>query len=299
MRLADIVSPDTRLFAKSEFGPASDRWPALSFSSHKIATDFSNAYRRGRDFVVYVGTGDPNKTELAEHRQRLLSVLSVEPRAPINTRDLVPAEVWERTVRQWGVRWEWSLPIIETYDIVGFPRAHAMIPETYRSFGDLRNLGRCVPVFEAEYQTLFGLDLVKIILNLSERAQRVLMLNTDNTALRQELSRLVSGIEHDVAVAGSARTGVNPPRFKPNYSDIFMMLMQRWNEQDGMCALCDRPIPLRPENKLLQMSRDRTDSSNKTYDWQNTRLTHLACNLAKGDATLDEWRDYLTLIRQP
>ena len=102
MKLSEIVSTDTRPFAKSEFGPASDRWPALSFSSHKIATDFAGAYRRGRDFVVYVGAGDPKKTELPEHRQRLLSVLSVEPRAPISTRDLVPAEVWERTVRQMG-----------------------------------------------------------------------------------------------------------------------------------------------------------------------------------------------------
>jgi hypothetical protein len=102
VKLSEIVSTDTRPFAKSEFGPASDRWPALSFSSHKIATDFAGAYRRGRDFVVYVGAGDPKKTELPEHRQRLLSVLSVEPRAPISTRDLVPAEVWERTVRQMG-----------------------------------------------------------------------------------------------------------------------------------------------------------------------------------------------------
>jgi len=114
MKLSEITSAGSKLFAKSEFGPASDRWPALSFSKRKIANDFANDYRRGRDFVVYVGTGDPDKTELPEHRQNLLSVLSVEPRAPISTRDLVPADIWERTVRQWGRRWEWSLPIIAT-----------------------------------------------------------------------------------------------------------------------------------------------------------------------------------------
>jgi len=73
---------------------------------------------------------------------------------------------------------------------------------------------------------------------------------------------------------------------------------RRWEAQDGMCALCDRPIPLEPENKLLQMSQDRTDSANLTYDWQNMRLTHLACNLGKSDATVDEWLGYLALIRQ-
>jgi hypothetical protein len=100
MKLSEIASPDTRLFAKSEFGPASDEWPALSFSSHKIATDFANTCRRDRDFVLYVG-----------------------PRAPISTRDLVPAESWERATRKWGIRWEWSLPIVTTYDVAGLPRA--------------------------------------------------------------------------------------------------------------------------------------------------------------------------------
>ena len=44
MILNEIASQDSRLFAKSEFGPASDTWPALSFSSHQIATDFANTH---------------------------------------------------------------------------------------------------------------------------------------------------------------------------------------------------------------------------------------------------------------
>jgi hypothetical protein len=298
MRLSEIVSADSKLFAKSEFGPASDHWPALSFSSHKIAADFANVYHRGRDFVVYVGTGDPQKTERAEHRQNLLSVLSVEPRAPISTKDLVPSAVWERSVLRWGERWDWSLPIATTYDIVGFPSAHDTIPRTYRSLGNLSNLGRCVSVQESEYKILLGLEIQKISLNLSKRAREVLNLNTDDRKLRQEISRLVDGIKHDIAMAGTPRLGVNPLRLMPNDSDLFLTLIQRWNEQGGKCALCDRPIPLKPENKLLQISRDRTDSGNKAYDWQNTRLTHLACNLGKSDATHDEWQDYLALIRQ-
>src|ERR1700693_1529077 len=216
MKLSDIVSVGTRLFAKSEFGPASDRWPALSFSSRKIATDFANAFRRERDFVVYVGTGDPDKTEVPEHRQSLLSVLSVEPRTPISTRDLVPPDVWESAVRRYGRRWEWSLPIINTYDVTGFPRAHDIIPETYRSLGGLQNLGRCVPVREAEYQALLRLDIHEINLHLSRRAQEVLNLNTDNKELRQEISRLVAGIKDDIAKAGTLKTGMNPMRFMPN-----------------------------------------------------------------------------------
>jgi hypothetical protein len=299
MKLSEITSTATKLFAKSEFGPASDRWPALSFSKHKIATDFAIEYRRGRDFVVYVGTSDPDKTELPEHRQNLLSILSVEPRAPISTRDLVPADVWENAVRRWGRRWEWSLPILKTYDVVGFPSARDKIPQTYRSLGGLQNLGRCVEVkTESEYQTLLGLDINEIRLHLSRRAQEILHLNTDDRVLRQELSRLANGIIHDIAASGTPRSGSNPLRLGPNLSDVFRILMNRWNEQDGLCALCDRPIPLTTANKLLQMSRDRTESTNRAYDWENTRLTHLACNLGKRDASLDDWREYLALIRQ-
>jgi hypothetical protein len=294
MKLAEIASPDTRLFAKSEFGPASDQWPALSFSSRKIASDFAAIYRQDRDFVVYVGTGDPEKTEKPEHRQRLLSVLTVEPRAPISTRELVPAETWKSTIRRWGNRREWSLPITTTYDVAGFPLAREKIPLTYRSLGNLPSLGRCVPVQQTEYQTIFDLGLNPVALDLGERAQVAMRHNKE---LREELTRLVELIKQDVARATAARTGVYPVRNLPNDSDIFTMLLERWKQQEGICTLCDRPIPLKPPNKLFQMSRDRTVSANKTYAWENTRLTHLACNLGKSDATLAEWQDYLTLIR--
>jgi hypothetical protein len=52
--------------------------------------------------VIYVGTGDPEKTGNAAHRRRLLSVISVEPRAPISTRDIVPPKSWEHAVERWG-----------------------------------------------------------------------------------------------------------------------------------------------------------------------------------------------------
>jgi hypothetical protein len=292
LKFAEIVSPDTRLFAKSEFGPVHVGWPGLSFSHRKIAIDFTTIYRQDRDFVVYVGTGDPEKTEAPEHRQRLLSIAAVEPCAPIRTREMVAAETWERVVHKWGERWEWSLPVTTTYDVTGFPRAHDIIPLTYRSLGNLPSLGRCVAVQETEYQALFDLDLDPAQ-DLGGRIQDAMH---HNAALRAELTRLVNLIKHDVAVAGTPRTGLNPVRYMD--AEIYLVLIERWREQRGLCALRDRPIPLKPENKLLQMSRDRTVSANKTYDWENTRLTHLACNLGKSSATVDEWHEYLSLVRQ-
>src|SRR5947207_13991237 len=101
MKFSDIVSPDTRLFAKSEFGPVHVGWPGLSFSQHKIATDFAAIYRQDRDFVIYVGTGDPEKTEAPEHRRALLSIAAIEPRTPIRTREMVVVETWDRVVQKW------------------------------------------------------------------------------------------------------------------------------------------------------------------------------------------------------
>jgi hypothetical protein len=292
LKFAEIVSPDTKLFAKSEFGPVHTGWPGLSFSHHKIATDFAAIYQQDRDFVIYVGTGDPEKTEALEHRRALLSIATIEPSSPIRTREMVAVETWERVVQKWGERWEWSLPIITSYDVTGFPQARSPMPLTYRSLGNLPSLGRCVPVQESEYQALYALDLDPP-LHLRGRIQTAM---DHNAALRVELTRLVNLIKADVAKAGTPRVGVNPPRY--NDGEIYVVLMERWREQHGMCDLCERPIPLKPKNKLLQMSRDRTASQNKTYDWENTRLTHLACNLGKSDATIEQWHDYLSLVRE-
>lgn len=102
MKLVEITSPNTRLFAKSEFGPVHTGWPGLSFSHHKIATDFAALYRQDRDFVIYVGTGDPEKTEAPEHRRALLSIAAIEPSSPIRTKDMVAVETWGRVVHKWA-----------------------------------------------------------------------------------------------------------------------------------------------------------------------------------------------------
>jgi hypothetical protein len=116
--------------------------------------------------------------------------------------------------------------------------------------------------------------------------------------LRAAITRIVDLIRNRVGVAGSERSGRNPQRLSPEDAELFEMLLRCWHEQNGVCVLCRREIPLSTQNRLLQLSPDRLDSANVRYDLQNTRLTHLACNLGKSDATLDEWSAYLDLIRQ-
>ena len=92
------------------------------------------------------------------------------------------------------------------------------------------------------------------------------------------------------------RVGINPLRTGSNYSDVYAALAQRWSKQKGRCALCGESIPLGAKNKLVKMSRDPTDSANKEYCFDNVQITHYGCNLAKSDATMEEWREYRAML---
>jgi len=65
-----------------------------------------------------------------------------------------------------------------------------------------------------------------------------------------------------------------------------------------MQSLHNGPIIPGEENPLLKLSADRVDSTKKTYDRENVHLTHVACNLAKSSASLDEWQDFLDVLRE-
>jgi hypothetical protein len=45
------------------------------------------------------------------------------------------------------------------------------------------------------------------------------------------------------------------------------------------------------------MSPDRIDSDAKTYDPTNVHLAHLGCNLAKSSGSMEDWQEYLAVIR--
>jgi hypothetical protein len=50
-----------------------------------------------------------------------------------------------------------------------------------------------------------------------------------------------------------------------------------------------------PKNRLLQPSPDRIDSQNGDYGPGNFQLVHLACNLAKNQFSVAEFREWLAL----
>lgn len=293
---AQLLSPESKLYAKSEFGPAHSRWPALSFSSQKIASDFAKETRRGRDFVIYVGTSNPTDTPNPRHRQRIVSVIEAEPSAIVQTKQIVSPDAWAHAQATYPGRWDVSLRIARAWDVDGFPRAHDVIPVTYAKFQSPATRGHPIPVDISDVARLEPLNLTPVELSMTDRAKTVLALNTNDTDLRKEISRLINLIKHDIEQSLVKHDATYPLRKSPNISDLFIGLSQMWRLQDGHCALCGQPIPLATKNKLLQLSRDRIDSANKEYGVSNIQLTHLGCNLAKSSASMEEWSEFLSVL---
>lgn len=297
MLLNDLIEPTTRLYAKSEWGPAGPLWPALSFSRRAVANDFSRIYKRGRDFVISVGTANPRDTQDPMHRQRLLSVIDVEPKIIVNTADLVDSDAWERAQETHPDRWQLSMPIVRAWTIADFPEARKEMTTTYQKFGNPTTRGRPIPIEDADRPTLFALTLTSTDIPpyIEERLLNILV--PDDVLLNRELTRIVENVLNSVSRAGAERSGVYPERHSLNFSDLLKLFIEVWRKQETRCNLCKGLITLGEENPLLKMSPDRIDSSNKTYDSNNVHLVHVGCNLAKNAASMQEWQDFLEVIR--
>lgn len=116
--------------------------------------------------------------------------------------------------------------------------------------------------------------------------------------LNREISRIASGIRDRVAASGRDRSGIHPRRILREAGKLNDTLKQIWHEQNGICPLCDKMIPLCTDNKLLRMSPDRTDSTNKIYDdIESVRITHFSCNMAKSDGNISNFKEWLNMIR--
>lgn len=247
--------------------------------------------------MLFVGTSSAVDTPDPRHRQRVISVVDVEPRAIVQTKAIVAKEAWERAQALYPGRWDVSLRLARAWDIDTLPRAHDMLPRTYAKFTNPGTRGHPIPVEREDYDLLRSMPLSQVELDLTQRADTVLNLNANDPQLRVELSRLAGLIQKDIERANTEKGGSYPNRSGPNLSDVFAALNKAWQQQQGNCGLCGEPIPLGPKNKLLKMSRDRKDSTDKAYSGSNVHLTHYGCNLAKSDAEMSEWTEFREMLR--
>src|ERR1035437_10364254 len=299
MLLSDVVGKDGRIWVKSEWGPASEDWPAVSCSKRTVGDFLRQEFRPGRDAIVYIGTSNPATTEKPEHRQRLLSAVSIEPMQVLETRDCVPAASWEEAQKQFRGRWHWSMTALKIWDFDGFPLAHDISPATYRQLGLIVNRGRVGEVVPEEREATLALQVHPVAFEPPQKAvgfgtTRAFLNLSDE--IRREIGRMAAGILGRVAASGTERTSVNPTRMMTE-PDIHIMLGTKWQEQEGRCFLCQGLLLPGTRNYLLQASPDRTDSLDVAYSKENTRITHLGCNLAKNKVTMAEFEDWLSVVR--
>jgi hypothetical protein len=301
MQLRDLVKPDGKIFIKSEWEPASPTWPAVSFSKRTVGESLQKQFQPGRDAIIIVGTSNPQLTEDPQHRQRLLSAMSVEPNQILPTMECIPAESWERAQKNHRGRWVWSLPALNMFDIEGFPSAYDLIPKSYSLLGLVVNRGNVVEIErEEERKAVLDVALIPVPFERPEitrkfTGQRTL-LNLEQE-IRQEIGRMVGGILNRVARGGKEETTVNPIRIARGETELNIMFGKKWDEQKGMCFLCNGLLVSKSTNFLLQCSPDRINSADPSYSEGNTCITHLGCNLAKNKCTVAEFEDWLIVVR--
>ena len=121
MRVSDMMKPDGRVFLKSEWGQISDEWPCVSFTKLSVGDRLRREFIAGRDILVYAGTTDTETTRLPEHRSRLISAITIEPNQILETRKIVPPDVWANSNAQWGDRWPHSMAVVAAASMIGPP----------------------------------------------------------------------------------------------------------------------------------------------------------------------------------
>ncbi len=304
MRVSDMMKPDGRVFLKSEWGQISDEWPCVSFTKRSVGDRLRREFVAGRDILVYVGTTSTEMTRLPEHRSRLISAVTIEPNQILETRKIVPPDVWANSNAEWGDRWPHSMAVTAAANMAGppYPAAREVIPIAYRSFAEIANRGTVVEAVGLERASVMAIEVKPIALTLREDVQAYLELRSSvsreiDPSVKQDAFRMAMLIIDRVKRGGEIGVKINPQRSAPNLSELNALLLRKWSEQVGQCALCGGALVVGGENKMLQPSADRTDSANGAYDDANVGITHLACNLAKNKYGLDDFEDWLSVLR--
>ena len=305
LRIQDVMKPDGRVFLKSEWGPIGDDWPCVSFTKKSVGDRLRAEFRPGRDVLVYVGTSNAEMTQNPAHRGRLLSAVVIQPKQVLETRKIIPPDIWQNTMNFWGKdRWPYAMAVTRATNIVEkpLPHAHDIIPLAYRSFSELANRGNVVEALDSERAAIMEIEVEEIELHLSEDVQHHLemmeAISPDlEKTIRQEVSRMAMGIQARVSSGGEASVKINPQRNAPNISDLVLLLTDKWKQQSGQCGLCGGNLALKGGNPMLQPSPDRIDSDNGAYDEGNVHITHLACNLAKNQYGSPQFIQWLEVVR--
>jgi len=292
--MRDIAKPDSRFFLKSEYGPLSDDWPAMSFSLPHLKTWLSRSYRPGSDFIIYTGTSGPDTTD-QRHRSRLLSLLTIDLMRTYRTEQLIPPESWRWAQQHYPGQWEYAFWVVDGWSIVDLPLSSTVIPTAYEKTGRYPYRGMVIEITGLERENLLSLAISPLTLTRQPVVGEAITLSSlkDSPDLNMEAVRIAGLVFNRVRESGTVQQRTAPDRTAP--SDLVLRVGKLLMESPLLCTLCGGLMSIRPENRLLQPSPDRIDSQNGDYGPGNFHLVHFACNLAKNQFSVAEFRQWLTL----
>jgi len=296
MRIRDIAAADSRFFLKSEWGPASEYWPAVSFTKRSVGDLLRKACRPGIDFVVYSGTNSAENTKDSRHRQNLLSIVRIDTSVEKATWELIPEESWSDAQGEHAGRWPYSFAMAAAWEMDGFPPAREIAKDAYRSLGIPANYGSVVEITGPERESLLALSVTAVVLRLQRAGIRIVERRRFIDApvdVKAQMFRMAKLIEERVARSGASGIRLYPVREALPSVDLQEMLYRKCEVQKWVCALCHQPIPVAPANRLLQCSADRVENENLKYDAANVQITHFGCNLARNDGTINDFAEWL------
>ena len=305
MKIRDLMKTDGRIFFKSGWGQIKNDWPCVSFSHGSVGDFLQRNFEVGRDILIYVGTSDPKFTKNPDHRQRLITAVSIDPTRILDTKNFVSPETWKIAVEEFGEkRWASSMQINEVAYFINpkFPSAKKYIPLTYNMFSKLPNRGKVVEVKESEYDVVYNLNIEIIELKRTDQAKdytesKQIILNLDKK-IKTDITRMTDLILNRVNQSGKSVIKNNPQRTASDFLGTFYTILEKWKTQTDKCALCNGILFPNTDNQLLQTSVDRIDSENIAYDKDNIQITHLGCNFAKNQFSTEKFNEWLKIVRE-
>jgi hypothetical protein len=299
MKLRDLALPESRFFLKAEYGPLSQDWPVVASSNRAFENQMHQDYTSDQDWIVYLGTKGEHTNE--EFRGRLLSVSQIDITHVEDTyKHLSPGSLaWAQ--KDFPGKWLRCFEVIRVYDFSTRPLASSVLQTT-----DL-NLWHSPSrqIENTDLDALLELELAPLEwLDIRRRETCLLERRTPDTehisasqALDREALRLALLASDRISSSGQIVSRTAPERTGPLPAQLQAQIRTLLEREPRVCALCGGHLPLLPKNKLMKVSGDRIDSSLPSYGLENYQIVHYACNLAKNDATANEFSEWLGQLR--
>jgi hypothetical protein len=289
--IGDLLEKGSRVYLKSEYGPVSEKWPAVSFSSDIYARQLGAAFDAEKDLIIFAGTQKEPTPEV--ERGRLLCAMRVFSSEPIDSGLLVDARALADFQNGDEKKYAYSLQLKDAWTISSLPPAKDYVSESYRVIGLGEARRSYLELSPTEIERLRALPIEKLAFAITP-LEDLEINGWEEDGLERQLNRMLALLVNRAQSGGKPSLRIAPIREVHLTKNDLRAL---WKRQSGICALCDKQIPVKTSNFLMQVSADRIDSGVPIYNLENTQLAHLGCNYGKNSASVVQFGEWMSMIR--